>query len=46
MQQRVISVSNGVTRHPLYRMGKPVDFCLNAGEQLAVDYRKISSVDE
>lgn len=36
MQQRVISVSNGVTRHPLYRMGKPVDFCLNAGEQLAV----------
>lgn len=36
MQQRVISVSNGVTRHPLYRMRKPVDFCLNAGEQLAV----------
>lgn len=36
MQQRVISVSNGVTRHPLYRMGKPVEFCLNAGEQLAV----------
>lgn len=36
MQQRVISVSNGVTRHPLYSMGKPVDFCLNAGEQLAV----------
>ena len=36
MQQRVISVSNGITRHPLYRMGKPVDFCLNAGEQLAV----------
>ena len=36
MQQRVISVSNGVTRHPMYRMGKPVDFCLNAGEQLAV----------
>ena len=27
---------NGVTRHPLYRMQKPVDFCLNAGEQLAV----------
>lgn len=36
MQQRVISVSNGVTRHPLYRMGKPVEFCLNAGEQLAL----------
>ncbi len=36
MQQRVISVSNGVTRHPMYRMQKPVDFCLNAGEQLAV----------
>lgn len=36
MQQRVISVVNGVTRHPLYRMQKPVDFCLNAGEQLAV----------
>ena len=36
MQQRVISVSNGVTRHPLYRMGKQVDYCLNAGEQLAV----------
>ena len=36
MQQRVISVTNGVTRHPLYRMRKPVDFCLNAGEQLAI----------
>lgn len=35
-RQQVISVTNGVTRHPLYRMREPVDFCLNAGEQLAV----------
>ena len=32
----VIEISNGVTRHPAYRMNKPVDFYLCEHEQLAI----------
>lgn len=32
----VIEISNGVTRHPAYRMNKPVDFYLCESEQLAI----------
>lgn len=32
----VIEISNGVTRHPAYRMNNPVNFCLCEREQLAI----------
>ena len=32
----VIEISNGVTRHPAYRLNEPVDFYLCEGEQLAI----------
>ena len=32
----VIKIENGVTRHPLYRMKEPVNFCLCSGEQMAI----------
>lgn len=36
MDRKVIKIVNGVTRHPAYRMDKPIDFVLNEGEQLAI----------
>lgn len=36
MQKKVITINEGVPRHPLYRMKKPVNFCLQSGEQLAI----------
>ena len=36
MDRKVIEIVNGVTRHPAYRMDKPIDFVLNEGEQLAI----------
>lgn len=34
--QKTIEITNGVTRHPLYRMKVPVNLTINAGEQIAV----------
>ena len=36
MDRKVIEIAGGVTRHPAYRMDKPIDFVLNEGEQLAI----------
>lgn len=36
MDRKVIEIVDGVTRHPAYRMDKPIDFVLNEGEQLAI----------
>lgn len=36
MDRKVIEIVDGVTRHPAYRMEKPIDFVLNEGEQLAI----------
>ena len=36
MKRKVIEITGGVTRHPLYRMDKPIDFCLCEGEQMAI----------
>lgn len=36
MKRKVIEIVGGVTRHPLYRMDKPIDFCLCEGEQMAI----------
>lgn len=32
----VIKITNGVTRHPDYRMAEPVNLCINEGEQIAI----------
>lgn len=34
--ENILSVVNGNTRHPLYRMAEPINFCLCEGEQLAI----------
>ncbi len=34
--QNIIEITNGVTRHPLYRMGEPVNMTLAVGEHLAI----------
>lgn len=34
--QKIIEISQGVTRMPSWRMAKPVDFCLNDGEHIAI----------
>lgn len=34
--QKLIEIKGGEVRHPLYRMNAPVDFELQAGEQLAI----------
>ena len=34
--RKVIEIVNGVARHPLYRMGEPINFTLFEGEQLAI----------
>lgn len=36
MKQKIIDIQKGVVRHPLYRMAAPIDFALEAGEQLAI----------
>lgn len=36
MQRIVISIHQGVARHPLYRLAEPVEFELREGEQLAL----------
>lgn len=34
--QNIIAIENGVTRHPLYRMKKPINMVLAAGEHIAI----------
>jgi molybdate transport system ATP-binding protein len=34
--QKIIEITKGEVRHPLYRMGAPIDFELLKGEQLAI----------
>lgn len=34
--QKIIEIHGGVTRHPLFRMSKPVDFEVLAGEHVAI----------
>lgn len=36
MQNKVIEIVQGVTRHPLYRTKTPVDLCIRKGEQVAI----------
>lgn len=36
MKRKVIEITGGVARHPLYRMQQPIDFVLCEGEQLAI----------
>ncbi len=36
MGRKVIEIVGGATRHPAYRMSKPIDFVLSEGEQLAI----------
>lgn len=36
MVQKIIEIKGGVARHPLYRMSKPIDFEVLAGEQIAL----------
>lgn len=36
MEQKIIEINNGVTRHPLYRMKEPVNLQILAGEQIAI----------
>ena len=36
MKRNTIEIVGGVTRHPAYRMNKPIDFALGEGEQLAI----------
>lgn len=36
MRRNIIEIVGGVTRHPAYRMNKPIDFALGEGEQLAI----------
>ena len=36
MGRKVIEISNGVARHPDYRLAEPVNFVLREGEQLAI----------
>lgn len=34
--QTIISIENGVTRHPLYRLAEPINLRIEAGEQVAI----------
>lgn len=34
--QNIISITNGVTRHPLYRMAEPINLQIAAGEHVAI----------
>lgn len=34
--QKIIKIEGGVIRNPLFRMASPIDFELNAGEQIAI----------
>lgn len=34
--QTIISIENGVTRHPLYRLAEPINLRIDAGEQVAI----------
>lgn len=34
--QKIIEITNGVTRHPDYRMAEPVNLVINEGEQIAI----------
>ena len=34
--QPIIEITNGVPRHPLYRMKEPVNFCMERGEHIAI----------
>lgn len=34
--QPIIEITDGVTRHPLYRMKEPVNFCMEVGEHIAL----------
>lgn len=34
--QNVITIENGVTRHPLYRMKEPINLQIAAGEHVAI----------
>lgn len=36
MQQKIVSIENGVTRHPLFRMKNPVNLTINKNEQVAI----------
>lgn len=36
MSRKVIEIVDGIARHPEYRLGKPVNFVLHEGEQLAI----------
>lgn len=36
MEQNIIKISNGVTRHPLYRMQEPVNLEVKVGEHIAI----------
>lgn len=34
--QTIISIENGITRHPLYRLAEPINLRIDAGEQVAI----------
>lgn len=34
--QNIIAIENGVVRHPLYRMKKPINMTLAEGEHIAI----------
>lgn len=36
MTQKIIEIKGGVPRHPMFKMAKPVDFEVLAGEQIAI----------
>ena len=36
MARTLIRITQGITRHPDYRMAQPVDFALTEGEPLAI----------
>lgn len=36
MARTLIRITQGITRHPDYRMAQPVDFVLTEGELLAI----------
>lgn len=36
MTQKLITITNGVTRHPDYRLAEPLNLCIEAGKSLAI----------
>ncbi len=36
MSRNIIEITNGVTRHPNYRLAEPLSLCLRAGEAVAI----------